>query len=399
MRAAAAILWLAAALSGATLASCAKGKAASAPEPGVLLLITPPEAAAGPEFRAAEALARGGMKGGLEVSHLAFPDKAKNESSVAAFIADAAADPRIEAVIVAPSPRGAAEGLRRAKEARGKDAKLLRIAALTSDDELSIEASADLVVDLDRAYRAYIAAWEAKKMGATALVAAYEAEEAASVAALRERAIQAAAASELGLRYAAMVAPEGVEGAAFARAGTGAWLREYGPNAAFYCSSKTLAPVLISGAIAGGGMVVDAAGSATTEAYAEALGVDLSGAKGDAKKERALIEGAAAAVGMKGRLGLWDLSIDEAIVPGLAEYAIRAIKGSAAKAQPKDLAAALDAGGSLWLAEYDVDPSTGVKSANRVLLRQDVYVLGKGYLQSALQQTPGKFLRIEATPE
>jgi hypothetical protein len=392
----AALLALAVALCGATLGSCAKGKAEAAPKPGLLLVLTPPESAAGPEFRAAEALAGQGLKGGLEVSHLAFPDKPKGESGIAAFIADAAADPRIKAVVVVPAPLGTAEGFRRAKEARGKKADLLCIAALTSDDELSIEASADLVVDLDRSYRAYIVAWEAKKMGAGALVAAYEREEDSSSATMRERAIQSAAAADLGLRYASKTAPEGVQGADFARSGTGAWLREYGHDTAFYCSSRTLAPVLISGAIGGGGMVVDLAGSATTAAYAKAFGVDLSGAKGDAKKERALVEAAAAAVGMKGRLGLWDLSIDEAAVPGLAEYAIRVMKGQAAKAQAKDLAAALDAGGSLWIAEYDIDPSTGVKSANRILLRQDVYVLGKGYLQSALQQVPPKYLRIEA---
>jgi hypothetical protein len=38
-----------------------------------------------------------------------------------------------------------------------------------------------------------------------------------------------------------------------------------------------------------------------------------------------------------------------------------------------------------------------VKSANHVLLRQDPYVLGYGYLQSALQSPPAEILAAGAT--
>ena len=86
---------------------------------------------------------------------------------------------------------------------------------------------------------------------------------------------------------------------------TGAWLRDYGPDAALYCSDAALAAPLIAGAIAGDGIVVDAAGQATRAVYAAALGLDLSPARGDAGKERRLLERALAAIGGRGRFGEW----------------------------------------------------------------------------------------------
>jgi hypothetical protein len=390
------------AATAACLVSCSRNASAAEAAP-VVVLITGSEASTPLEYRGAEDLARAysdGKSGG-ELRHICLPDRAKGESAVASFIADAASDPRVQALVVEPSPLGTAWGLRKAKDARAASPggkSLFCVAASSSEDILDIESSADLVVELDRAYRAYIVAWEAKKMGASSLVAAYSPDEAATSDSLRERAIMAAAAADLGLRYAAMVAPKGVEGSAFVRSSSGVWLRDYGPAAALYCARAALAPSLIAGAVAGGGMVVDAAGSATVESYAEALGVDLSGAAGDAKKEKRLVEAAVAAIGMKGRLCAWDAAYGRASVAGLGEFAMRVARGQAKKEELKELRKALDdrSGGAAWLAEYDVDSGTGVKSQNRVLLRQDSYALGSGYLQSALRPVPAKYLLVKA---
>ena len=383
-------------LTASCVLSCSRPAAATAAAP-VVVLVTGSEAASPLEFRSAEDVARAysdGKSGKLR--HLSLPDKPKGETAVSSFIADAASDPLVAAIVVSPSPAGTASGLRKAKLARGAD--LLCVASSSSEDILDIESSADLVVDLDRASRAYIVAWAAKKIGASSIVAAYGLVEAASPDALRERAIMSAAASDLGLRYAAMIAPKGVESASFVRSASGSWLRDYGPDTALYCADPDLAEPLIAGAVAGGGMLVDAAGSATVAAYATALGVDLSSAKGDAKGERHLVESALAADGMKGRLCAWDSAYGQAIAAGLGEFAMRVAKGEAKKDEINDLRAALDArsGGAAWMAEYDVDTATGVKSVNRVLIRQDLYALGSGYLQSALQPVPAKYLMIKS---
>jgi hypothetical protein len=388
-------------------ASCSKVKAAHEFPPRVVV-VTPSEAAAGPEFRGAEAFVRAhsakGSKG--EASHAVLPDGIMSgksadgiEAAVASFIAGVAIDPLVKALVVEPAFPGSAEGFRRAKAARPE---LFCVAGDSREDVLSIEASADLVVDLDRVYRAYLIPWAARKMGAHALVAVYSRGEEADPRAARERAIMSAACADLGLKYAALTAPKGREAAADARAMTGAWLRDYGRDTALYCSDGALAAPLLAGVVADGGIVVDAAGRLTRAAYAAALGLDLSAAKGSARRERALVERAIAARGGRGRFGMWDADYSEASVEGLSEFALRAVAGEAlgavGKFDLKDLVAALDArsSGAVWLAAYDVDPETGVKSANRVLVRQDAYVLGSGYLQSALQTVPAKYLTIPA---
>jgi hypothetical protein len=383
--------------------ACSKAPASATAAPRVVL-ITPAEAAAPRQFRGAEAFVRdysSSSKG--SAVHAVFPESrgSGDPGAIAAFIAESARDPRVAAILVAPAPEGTAEGFRRAKATRGGASRpgLLCVASGSSEEALVIESSADLVVDLDRLYRSYIAVWAAKKMGASALVAAYARAEADDPDARRERAIMAAASAELGLRYAALIAPKGLDAAAFVRAGTGAWMRDYGPkDVALYCSDAALLGPLLAGAVAGGGIVAEAAGETTRAACAQALGIDLSEAKGDPLKERRLLEKAAIGLGMSGRLGLWDSGYAEESTRGLGEFAMRVCSGAARKDELKGLVAALDArsGGAAWLADYDVDPDTGVKSSNRVLLRQDVYVLGKGYLQSALQAVPSKYLALVA---
>jgi hypothetical protein len=390
--------------SAAVLSASCAGRGADAAASAIkVVAITPSEASAPRQFRGAEAfVADYASSKGKSAAHAVYPGSKgpADPRAIADFIVEKARDPAVAALIVAPAPEGTAEGFRRAKAAREGASKrsLLCIAADSSEDALSIESSADLVVDLDRIGRAYIAAWAAKKMGASAVVAAYSLGEKDDPAAARERAIMEAASARFGLKYAAMIAPKGVEAAAFARAGTGAWLRDFGPRAALYCSDAALVEPLLAGAVAGGGIVAEAAGEATRTAWAKALGVDFSEAKGDPLKERRLLERAAESLGLEGRLGLWDSGYGEASVRGLGEFAMRASSGAARKDDLKVFASALDArsGGAAWIADYAVDPDSGVKSANHLLIRQDVYVLGRGYLQSALQSAPPELLALGA---
>ena len=381
--------------------SCSRPKGARESQPHVIV-VTPSEALSPVEFHSAEGFVRACSASGAkaDVSHVVLPDlvmfsdkTGSSELKVAAFIATAVADSRVKAIVVEPAVQGSAEGFHRAKASRPE---LFCIAGDSREDELAIEASADLVVDLDRVHRAWLVPWAARKMGAKAVVAAYTRGEMTDPRAQRERAIMSAACSDLGLKYAAMAAPAGIDAVTYTRAMTGAWFRDYGKDTALYCSDRALSVPLLAGAIAGGGVMVDAAGSMTRAVYAAALGVDFAPANGDARKEFKLLEGAIEVLGGRGRLGLWDADYVEASVAGLAEFALHVASGSARKDDLKDLVAALDdrSHPAAWLAAYDVDPDTGVKSGNHVLVRQDIHVLGSGYLQSALQVVPLKYLTI-----
>ena len=181
-------------------ASCSAPKAYDAPRP-LVVVVTPAEAAAPAEYRGAEALveAYSGKDSKVELSHAVLPGTAKPggrpEAVVASFIAEAASDARVKAVVVDPALPGSAEGFRRSKL---RKPGLLGVSGGSREDVLGIEASADLVVDLDRVYRAYLIPWAAKKMGAKALVAAYVQGEYADPASVRERAIMSAASVTWG---------------------------------------------------------------------------------------------------------------------------------------------------------------------------------------------------------
>jgi len=420
---------LAASLAIGALASCAPYKAASK-NAYRIVVITPKEAIAPGAFAGAEDFVRSGAakRSGASAIHAVLPEgiasgdrrKPGAEAAMASFVASQAEDPLVRAIVVDPALPGCAEGFREAKAARPG---IVCVAGDSREDELALESSADLLVDLDRAYRAYLIAWETRKMGATSLVSVYSAAEGddptAARAAAREQAIMSAAAADLGLKYVSIETPPGSDPAAYARAMTGTWLRADGPGAALYCSDPSLVGPLIAGAVAYGGYLVDAAASATCAAYAAALGLDLGPAKGDASKERAIVEKAVAGLGLRGRLGLWGADYQRSTVAGMAEFAQRVVEQASrresakaeagspiAEASPAvpSLPTSVDSRSQLlaalssahpeagWSASYDIDPVTGVKSANRVLLREDVYVLGSGYIQSALQQVPIKYL-------
>ncbi len=386
------------ALCAMTLCTGACSRAGAQAQTPRILVITPGEALAPREFRAAEALARGLPAAGrkAEILHAALPDKgAASAASVAAFIAGAASDGRLKALVVDPALPGTAEGFRRAREARPG---LLLFARGGGEDALELEASADLVVDLDRLYRAYLVPWASKRMGARALAAVYKQDEAAEPLAQRERLIMGKACAELGLKYAEFESPAGSDAVAYTRAMTGSWLQTLGRDSSFYCADPSLVAPLLSGAIAGGALAADLAGEAGSAAYAAALGLDLSPAKGEARKERSLIEAALSGLGARGRFALWEGDFASASVEGLVEFALRVASGAARKDETKALVAAFDSASSdaAWLAAYDVDGDSGVASANHVLLRQDLYVLGSGYLQSALKVVPAKYLRLGA---
>ena len=50
--------------------------------------------------------------------------------------------------------------------------------------------------------------------------------------------------------------------------------------------------------------------------------------------------------------------------------------------------------GAKWNASYYTDAGTGVRNNKMVMVRQDTYVLGKGYLGVADVEVPEKYFKI-----
>jgi hypothetical protein len=52
--------------------------------------------------------------------------------------------------------------------------------------------------------------------------------------------------------------------------------------------------------------------------------------------------------------------------------------------------------GAEWAGSYYVDGTTGVKLDNYILLLQDTYIFGRGYIGSAALDVPEKYLTISS---
>lgn len=375
----------------ALLAGCSQPSRPPGPA-AVVLVITPSMSSRPAAYRGAEALTAAGARGAAPpyaaVRHAALPDSASGKALAAALSAallESAKDPLVRAVLVAPAVTGTAEAFR-AFRAQRHDVAL--IAAESDDERLSIESAADLVVDLDRLYRPYFAAAAAKEAGAARLVAA-SAKGPPSPAGDRELALLEAACADLGLAFAAVAADPGERG--------GPRLGGLDRGCALYCADAALADAVVGAALASGAAVVDG-GPGSLEAYSRALASRLPADAGeaDAGRRLKLLEKAAVAASGRGRLAAWVGDYSTGSVEGLGEFARRVALGSARADDLKALVAALRSAdpGIAWLAAYDADPATGVKSANHALLRQDPYAFGRGYAQTAVRAMPARYLAI-----
>jgi hypothetical protein len=382
---------VAAMCASALLAGCAPPPRVQGPA-ALVLVITPSLSSRPAAYRAGEALAAARSRGTsapyAAVRHAVLPDSGSGKSLAAALSAallDSAKDPLIRAVLVAPAIEGTAEAFR---AFRGRRHDVALIAAESAEERLSIESAADLVVDLDRLYRPYFAAAAAKEAGAARLVAA-TAKGPSSPVGYRETAVLRAACAELGLAFDAVAADPGER--------VGSPLGALDRGCALYCADAALADAVVGAALSSGAAVVDG-GPGSLEAYSRALASRLpdDAGKADAAKRLKLLEKAAVAAAGRGRLAAWVGDYQTGSVEGLGEFARRAALGSARVDDLKALVAALRSAspGIAWLAAYDADPATGVKSANHVLLRQDPYSFGRGYAQTALLSMPARYLAM-----
>jgi len=147
-----------------------------------------------------------------------------------------------------------------------------------------------------------------------------------------------------------------------------------------------------------GGTFVEASLPSPLLGFPGALGIDLSAEKGNFPAIMNKIEKVLAEKGASGRLGTWTYSFPYCITLGLVEHAINVIEGKSKMTHLLDLlkAFAIHTPGAQWGGAYYVDGATGERLDNYLLLLQDTYIFGKGYIGSALIDVPEKYLKISS---
>ena len=339
-------------------------------------------------------VAQGGM-----IQHLTYPDNFMQEmETVISQIAGLADDPLMKAIVVNNAIPGTTEAFRRVKEKRPD---ILCIAGEAHEDPGVIGSVADMITNVDDISRGYLIPVAAKKMGANNFVHISFPRHMSYELLSRRRNIMEATCNDIGLKFHFETAPDpvsdvGVAGAQqFILEKVPAWLEKYGKDTAFFCTNDAHTEPLIRQIVAHGGYFVEADLPSPLMGYPGALGIDLSAEKGDFQAIVKKIEEVVKENGASGRLGTWAFSYGYTNSIGLVELARRVIDGEA-QLDLKSLVAAFEkyTPGAKWNGSYYVDINTGIENKRHVLLYQDTYVFGKGYLGLTSLQVPEKYFAI-----
>lgn len=342
----------------------------------------------------------GGVADGGMIQHITYPDNFMQEmETTISQIVGLADDPLMKAIIVNQAIPGTTEAFRRVKEKRPD---ILCFAGEAHEDPGVIESAADLVINADNIARGYLIIAAAKKMGATDFVHISFPRHMSYELLSRRRNIMEEACKDLGINFHFETAPDptsdvGVAGAQqFILEKVPAWIDKYGKNTAFFCTNDAHTEPLLKRIAEIGGYFVEADLPSPLMGYPGALGVDLSAEQGDFPAILKKVEQAVIDKGGKGRMGTWAYSYGYTNSAGLAEFARRILTGEAKLESFKDLLACFEkyTPGAAWNGSYYVDLNTGVTKKNHVLVYQDTYVFGTGYLQMAEVDVPEKYFSV-----
>ncbi|MDR3038964.1 MAG: DUF3798 domain-containing protein, partial [Candidatus Adiutrix sp.] len=290
------------------------------------------------------------------------------------------------------------------RKIRAKRPDIILLAGETHEDTDVIAPAADLVVNADFLSRGYLIPHSAWELGAKTLVHISFPRHLGYDDLARRRAIMAQACADLGLRFVDEEAPDptgdaGVDGARrFILEKFPAWLAKYGRDTAFFSTNEAHAVPLIRQVADLGGIFVEADIPSPLLGYPEAFDLDLQ-AEAEAGDWPALlkkVEEAADRHEAGGRLGTWAYSLGFCHTAGLAEFGKLIAEGRAGISDTKALLAGYGkfSPGAKWNGTYYMDPVTSKPIKNYLLIYQDTYIFGRGYLGAASLDIPEKYFLI-----
>jgi len=355
------------------------------------------------DLRGAEVLIEeyGAVVDGGMIQHITYPDNFMQEmETTITQIVGLADDPLMKAIVVNQAIPGTTEAFRRVREKR---TDILLIAGEAHEDPLVIESAADLVINNDFVARGYLIIHTAKEMGADGFVHISFPRHMSYETLSRRRTIMEEACNDLGLKFVFETAPDptsdvGVAGAQqFILEKVPAWVDKYGENTAFFCTNDAHTEPLLKQLVEYGGYFVEADLPSPLMGYPGALGIDLSAEKGDFPAILKKVEKTIADKGGAGRFGTWAYSYGYTTTAGLGELAKNVLEGNAELANLPDLMKAYNkyTPGAEWNGSFYTDANTGVRAKNHVLIYQDTYIMGTGYMGTPDVEVPEKYFTVK----
>lgn len=337
--------------------------------------------------------------GGI-IKHITYPDNFMQEmETTISQIAALADDPLMKAIVVNEAVPGTTEAFRRVKDKRPD---IMCFAGEPHEDPAVICSVADTCANLNDIYKGYLIPVGAQMMGATDFVHISFPRHMSYELLSRRRNIMEATCKDIGIQFHFESAPDpvsdvGVAGAQqFILEKVPAWLEKYGKDTAFYCTNDAQTEPLIRQVVAYGGYFVEPNVPSPLLGYPGALGIDLSAEKGDFPAIIKKIEEVIIQKGAKGRLGTATYSHGYCTTAALGELA-RRIQDNEADISLESLVAAYEkfTPGATWNGGYYFDLSIGVERKNFIMVYQDTYVFGRGYLGLTELKVPEKYLTMK----
>jgi len=354
------------------------------------------------DLRGAEQMIKeyGDAASGGMIIHITYPDNFMQEMETTIMqIVALADDPLMKAIVVNQAVPGTVEAFRRIREKRPD---ILLLAGAPHEDPEMLADVADLSVNPDSVARGYLIVKAAQMLGADTLMHISFSRHMSYELLARRRDIMKQAAADLGMKYVEMTAPDptsdvGVAGAQqFILEKVPAWLEQYGSKTAFFCTNDAHTEPLLKRIAELGGYFIEADLPSPTMGYPGALGVEITDdEKGNWPAILAKVEEKVLEKGGAGRMGTWAYSFGYSTTAALAELAKRVIEGKADLLNMDDIMAAYEKYtlGAGWNGGYYVD-GLGIERENFILLYQDTYVFGIGYLGITDLEVPDKYFEI-----
>lgn len=355
------------------------------------------------DLRGAERLIEeyGSVADGGMIQHVTYPDNFMQEmETTMSQIVGLADDPMMKAIIVNQAIPGTTEAFRRVREIRPE---IILIAGEAHEDPAVIESAADLAINNDFVSRGYLIIDTARRLGVDTFVHISFPRHMSYETLGRRRAIMEAACNELGMKFVFETAPDptsdvGVAGAQlFISEKVPAWVEKYGQNTAFFCTNDAHTEPLLAKLMEYGGFFIEADLPSPLMGYPGALGIDLSAEQGDFPAILKKVEASIIEQGGAGRFGTWAYSYGYTNTAALGQHALNVIEGTSELLKMSDLMKAYVkyTPGAKWNGSFYTDTGTGVRADNHILLYQDTYMMGKGYMDTPSVEIPEEYYTVK----
>jgi len=358
------------------------------------------------DLRGAEQLIKeyGAVEDGGYIMHVTYPDNFMQEvDTTIAQIVGLADDPLMKAIVVNQAVPGTVAAFRAVREMRPD---ILLLGHPHEDPNMVIETF-DLAIYPDNVARGYLIILAAKRLGADTFMHISFPRHMGYELLSRRRDIMREACNDLGLEFVDMGSPDptsdiGIAGAQqFILEKVPAWLEQYGPRTAFFCTNDAHTEPLLKRIAELGGYFIEADLPSPTMGYPGALGVTITeNEKGDWPAITAKVQEAVIAKGGANRMGTWAYSLGYTCTAGLGEHAKRVIEGDSKITDFDDLMEAMMkyTPGAGWNGSLYVD-ADGIEHDNFVLIYQDTYVFNPytsgGFLGMTEETVPEKYFYID----